>query len=456
MLASSAPTSFVAPFANAAGAGFIRSIPVNSQIGITAGAASLADGYPPVCFVPVAAGGTPPFGQDTNGVLNQISAGVQWTQVGGEPVFNSAFATAIGGYPNGAILQSADGTGFWRSTVDNNTSNPDTGGANWLPMFFSTSAAIALSNANVTLTAAQYSKPIIVLTGTLTAAVALTFPAFVHQWAVINSTTGAFAVTALTSGGTAVTLAQGSKTELRGSGTNVVIDPLQVGAATQSTEAMQLGQATGRWISRVIYAAAGTFSEVPPANATLALYDVNGGGGGGGGASGTVSAQIAAGTGGGAGGRALKRVVNPTTQTVTVGAAGSGASGAVPGGNGGTSSVGALVSATGGLGGAAGTAGTGGTNSGALGGSGVGGDINAPGMNGFGPFGIASLPIVKSGMGGSSPYGQGGLEQTTYATGGAAAGNSAGGAGGSVPPNNAAGASGGAGTPGIVVIDYFS
>lgn len=245
-------------------------------------------------------------------------------------------------------------------------------------------------------------------------------------------------------------------------GNNAFTQPVAVPNAVTANEAVPLGQLTqvgvipGRWLSRVIYAAAGTYAETPPATATLALYDVNGGGGGGGGAFGTASGQIAAGTGGGAGGRALKRVVNPTTQTVTVGAAGAGAVGATSGGAGGTSSVGVLVSATGGAGGSAGTAGTSGTNSGALGGSGAGGDINAPGANGFGPFGIASANIVKSGMGGSSPYGQGGLEQTTYATGGAAVGNSAGGAGGSVPPNNAAGASGGAGTPGIVVIDYFS
>lgn len=243
MQASQSPSAFVAPFANSAGAGFIRTIPANSQIGITAGAASLHDGFPPVCFVPVAAGGTPPWGQDTNGILNQITAGVQWTQVGGTPVYNSTFATAIGGYPNGAILQSADGTGFWRSTTDNNTSNPDSGGANWLPMFFSTSASVALSNATVTLSAAQYSKPIIVLTGTLTANVVLVFPSFVQEWSVINATIGPFGVFASTVGGTGVQLSQGSKSQLRGNGTNVLVDALQVGTATQGGHAINLGQA---------------------------------------------------------------------------------------------------------------------------------------------------------------------------------------------------------------------
>lgn len=354
MQASQSPASFVAPFANSAGAGFIRTIPTNSQIGIQAGAASLHDGFPPVCFIPVAAGGTPPWGQDTNGILNQATAGVQWTQVGGQPVYNGTFSTAIGGYPNGAILQSADGTGFWRSMADNNTSNPDTGGANWAPMFFSTSASIALTNANVTLSAAQYSKPIIVLTGTMTGNVALTFPAFVQQWAVINATTGAFSVTALTSGGASVTLAQGGKALLRGNGTNVVVDPLQVGAATQPSEAMQLGQATGRLIGAPqLFPTAGTFTYTPTPGMTFAIMKVQGAGAAGAGASvpsvGNVSLG-APGTCGAYGEGLFTAAAIGASQTVTIGAGGAAGPNAA-GGNGGASSVGSLISAPGGIGG---------------------------------------------------------------------------------------------------------
>lgn len=227
-------------------------------------------------------------------------------------------------------------------------------------------------------------------------------------------------------------------------------------AITAQVTAQITTQATGRWLGRVIYATAGAFTETPPAGAKLALYDVNGAGGGGGGAQGTAAGQIAAGSGGGAGARAIKRVASPSIQTITVGIAGTGGAAAVAGTNGGTSSVGSLIVCTGGLGGSAGTAGTGGTGSGATGGTATGGDINIAGANGFGPIGIASLPIVKSGMGANSTYGSGGLEQAVFATGGAAIGNGAAGAGGCVPPSNAAGSSGGAGTPGIVIIDYFS
>jgi hypothetical protein len=132
MLASAIPTSFPLTFGASAGAGFIHPIPTASQISITPGAASLTDGFPPLNFLPVSAGGVPPFGKDMNGILKAITQAVQWQQAGGLPIYNSTFSTAIGGYPHGAVLIKASGVGFWCSTADNNTSNPDTGGANWI------------------------------------------------------------------------------------------------------------------------------------------------------------------------------------------------------------------------------------------------------------------------------------------------------------------------------------
>jgi len=226
MLAASVPASFPIPFANSAGAGYIRAIPTSSQIGVTPGAASLTDGFPLLNFLPVVSGGVPPFGQDMNGILNEVTANIQWTQAGGAPVYNSAFSTAIGGYPNGSVLQSADGTGYWRSIADNNTVNPDTvtayvsGTTNWLPHFFYGDATIALTNANLTLTAVQYAKPTLVLTGTLTGNLNLVFPAIIGEWLIQNSTTGAFTITAKTASGTGVALSSGA-TGLWGDATNI-------------------------------------------------------------------------------------------------------------------------------------------------------------------------------------------------------------------------------------------
>jgi hypothetical protein len=221
MQQSNAPALVVEPWAAGAGASYIHTVPVPSQIGITNGAASWTDGFPPLTFQPVNTGGVPPDGRDVNGVLNALSLINQWQQAGGLPTYSSTFSTAIGGYPNGAILQSADGTGFWRSTVDNNTANPDTGGANWLPVLSYGLASIALSNTNVTLTAIQAAKTIIVLTGTLTGNVQVIFPTIVGEWLVQNNTTGAFTITAKTSGGTGVAVTQGQPTQVWGDGTNI-------------------------------------------------------------------------------------------------------------------------------------------------------------------------------------------------------------------------------------------
>src|SRR5579872_7402068 len=137
MLSTSAPARLPIPFANNAGGSYIRTIPQASQIGITGGAASLYDGFVPLNMAPTASGGIPPFGQDMNGILNWLSSINQWYQAGGPLVYNSSFATSIGGYPKGAVLQAAGlAGGFWRNTADGNTTDPDSGGAaNWVSLF---------------------------------------------------------------------------------------------------------------------------------------------------------------------------------------------------------------------------------------------------------------------------------------------------------------------------------
>lgn len=129
MQASNAPSKSAVPFANS---GTKNTIPVASQIGVTPGAASFTDGFPPLTMTPLAAGGVPPYGADFNGILNFLSAAVRWAQAGGGYTYDGAFSTAVGGYPRGARVLSADGTGAWRSISDNNTTDPDAGGAGWV------------------------------------------------------------------------------------------------------------------------------------------------------------------------------------------------------------------------------------------------------------------------------------------------------------------------------------
>lgn len=133
MQLSDIPDFFPKPFGANAGASFIRDIPAASQIGAEDGAASLTDGFPPLTFQPIASGGVPPFGQDMNGILFQTSAWCRWVAAGAQAQFNSTFATAIGGYPKYSVLASTTPGLFWQSTVENNATNPDSGGAaNWI------------------------------------------------------------------------------------------------------------------------------------------------------------------------------------------------------------------------------------------------------------------------------------------------------------------------------------
>lgn len=128
MQASNAPSKSAVPFAES---GTKNTIPVASQIGVTPGAASFTDGFPPLTMTPLAAGGVPPYGADFNGILNFLSAAVRWSQAGGRYTFDAAFATAVGGYPKGAVLASTSGGMGWVNLIDNNTADPDSSGLGW-------------------------------------------------------------------------------------------------------------------------------------------------------------------------------------------------------------------------------------------------------------------------------------------------------------------------------------
>lgn len=163
---------------------------------------------------------------------------------------------------------------------------------------------------------------------------------------------------------------------------------------TQSTAAA--GGTSGQ-----VFATPGTFSGASgftvPAGVTAVKVTVIGGGGGGGSASNNSSA----GGGGGGGGMAVKWVtgLTPGDQiTVTVGAGGSAASA------GGTSSFAAYCSATGGSGG---TSNVTGSSGGGAGGAGSGGDLNFTGVNGSSTltytFGTCPGTTVRiSGAGGAT------------------------------------------------------
>ena len=215
------PDKIVIPFANS---GARNKIPSASQIGVTAGRASLTDGFPPLTRTPISAGGVPPSGLDMNGILYEISAVARWANAGGGYAYDSSFATdpGVNGYPKGARVMRSDGTGYWLNTVDNNASDPEGDGAaaaGWVPDFTNGVASIAMSGSTVTLTPSQYGKPIIVITGALTSNLSLIFPSIVSEWTVINTTTGPYTITCKTSGGTGVVV--NANALIFGDGTNI-------------------------------------------------------------------------------------------------------------------------------------------------------------------------------------------------------------------------------------------
>lgn len=206
--------------------GTANTIPVASQIGITPGAASFTDGFPPLTATPIGSGGIPPSVGDMNGILKMLSAHVAYLQSGAGYQYNSGISTAIGGYNVGAMLLAADNSGYWLNLTNNNTTNPDTGGAGWAPigLQYGIGTVSGLAGSNVTLTATQYGKSVLLLTGALTANINIIFPAIVAEWLIVNSTTGAFAITCKTASGTGFAVAQGgwsTASTINGDGTNI-------------------------------------------------------------------------------------------------------------------------------------------------------------------------------------------------------------------------------------------
>lgn len=241
----SAPTQIAVPFATS---GLKNTIPANANN--TTGNAGFDLGFPSINMTATTAGGIPPFGQDFNGILFSITTALQYLEAGGSFPFNSTFSTAIGGYPLGAIVSRTDGTGLWRNVSANNTTDPEAGGAGWQPEDAG-STSVAMTNANVTLTPLQAARSLIVITGTLSASLNLIFPAYIKQWLVINNATGAFTVTAKTTGGSGVVISTGGTQIVYGDGTNIAAhagnssQTWSAAPATQLYHAIPLQQMAG-------------------------------------------------------------------------------------------------------------------------------------------------------------------------------------------------------------------
>lgn len=160
--------------------------------------ASIQRGFPANTMQSELAGGLPPFGQDMNGYLFLITSHTLYVECGQLYQYNSALATAISGYLAGTVLGMADGTGMWLCTTNGNTSNPDTGGAGWVPMAAYGKTTVPVTGGVVALSAAQSKYGVIILTGTLVSNLIVQMPQTIQEWLVINNTSGAFTTTIAT------------------------------------------------------------------------------------------------------------------------------------------------------------------------------------------------------------------------------------------------------------------
>ncbi|HHO3520269.1 TPA: hypothetical protein ACRRH6_003528 [Klebsiella pneumoniae] len=203
-----------------------NTIPVDSTSStLSAGQATYDSGYPPLTMTAISAGGIPPSGQDMNGILYDITRKQQWRDAGGGFPFDATFATAIGGYPSGAIIPSSDFTGFWQNTINNNSANPESSlVTGWLPQDFYGSSLISVSTENVTASALQAARNEIILSGTLTANRYLYLPSWVKSWRIVNNCTGSFKIViSLTSGTDTVDSFPGSVIDIRGDGSGIYL-----------------------------------------------------------------------------------------------------------------------------------------------------------------------------------------------------------------------------------------
>jgi hypothetical protein len=134
-------------------------IPETSQVGILAGAASFADGFPPATMSdPETEGGVPPFGQDMNGVLYTATAYLALIQAGQRVNWNADAVAAFAGYAIGAEVDSVTTPGrVWVNYLDGNVNDPDVDDTGWAsndPMYATLAPAAGVYN-NVVLPGAS-------------------------------------------------------------------------------------------------------------------------------------------------------------------------------------------------------------------------------------------------------------------------------------------------------------
>lgn len=126
-MSASEPGKIITPWAES---GLKNAIPPAANP--ATGRAGFDQGFSAINMTAKEAGGIPPFGQDFNGIFYEVTNILRYMQAGGQPTFDASLATAIGGYPKGAVILGSDGETLWQSQISDNGDDPDIYADNWL------------------------------------------------------------------------------------------------------------------------------------------------------------------------------------------------------------------------------------------------------------------------------------------------------------------------------------
>lgn len=420
--------------------------PITATTPVGTNQASYDQGFPPITMTLKSAGGLPPKGQDMNQILFEQSSFNRYFAAGGGYVYDSAFSTAVGGYPLSARIPNSTGTGFWLNTVEDNQANPENSTSaltGWIPMgSYGVTALTGLTSSSITLTTLQASKDRITLSGSLTANINIVVPAWIKRWEVVNNCTGAFSVTIKTPSGSGVSVPNSSNKTLWGDGTNVVFN-------------LPSGTLIG---PPILITNTSTYTPSPGTKSIVVEVQAPGGGGGGVGT--TNSTSVAVASGGSAGAYAKSYLTNLLpSYSIVIGAAGvagvSGVNGGI-GGNAGNATFGGTIVCGGGFGGGSGN-GSPPILQNSIGIATASGG-NLLNMSGAGPT-VAmaiSTSTCLSGGGGSTLLGNGGGVHGSAGPGLAATGYGSGGGGANAYTNNSTQYAGAAGASGVIIVWEYS
>lgn len=221
MRTSDQPTKVIKAFASE---GSKNTIPVDATTATqSSGEAAFTTGFPDITMQPESAGGVPPDGKDMNGILFSLSAIARWAGAGMSFTFDDALSQAVGGYAKGALVFNSAFDGFWKNTVDNNTTNPEPNNASltgWIPDSVY-GLTIITTSSSTTLNALQASRPRIGIAGALNSSINVVLPAWTYSWTISNNTTGGFSVIVKTSADAGVTIPPGSTVKVYGNGASI-------------------------------------------------------------------------------------------------------------------------------------------------------------------------------------------------------------------------------------------